>query len=817
MKLPNSEKLQEILKEAKRISKKLGQNYIGSEHLLMALTFVSDTAPFVVLQENGVTIQSIINILSQIPLAGGTFGAEKSKYTKSAESILELAGNEAKRLESTEVGSEHLLIAILKHLDCTAVKIILSLKANIQKIYVDIMSACGVDGSTAKKEFVSLKKGKNKSKASATPTLDQFSRDMTMDARMGNLDPVIGREKEIERVLQILSRRMKNNPCMVGEPGVGKTAVAEGIAYLIAAGDVPDTVRDKRLLSLDLSSMVAGSKYRGEFEERIKKVIAEVKNAGNVILFVDELHTIIGAGGAEGAIDASNILKPSLSRGEIQMIGATTRAEYRKYIEKDAALERRFQPVYVEEPTNEETVEILKGLRSAYEEHHHVEISDQALEAAVSLSVRYISDRFLPDKAIDLMDEACSRKRLGFGKKAKKTLPLELEIQAFSDDIENLLETGDIDEAAELLKKQRKLETKLDKMKQNKNAKSVVVDAEDIADVVSVWTKIPVNKLTEQESKRLERLEEELHKRVVGQNEAVDAVARAIKRSRVGLKDPKRPVGSFLFLGPTGVGKTELSKALAEAVFGSEDALIRVDMSEYMEKHSVSKLIGSPPGYVGFEEGGQLSEKVRSNPYSVILFDEIEKAHSDVFNILLQVLDDGHITDSQGRKVDFKNTIIIMTSNTGAQRIIDPKKLGFVTASNADTEHEDMKKNVMDEVKQNFKPEFLNRIDDIIVFRALTEDDVRNISNLLLKELKQRVASQMEIQLKFGDAVKKLIFEKGYDKKYGARPLKRAIQTNIEDELAEAVLKGEIKRGDTVQVTVRNDKVKFVVKNEPEK
>ena len=817
MKLPNSEKLQEILKEAKRISKKLGQNYIGSEHLLMALTFVSDTAPFVVLQENGVTIQSIINILSQIPLAGGTFGAEKSKYTKSAESILELAGNEAKRLESTEVGSEHLLIAILKHLDCTAVKIILSLKANIQKIYVDIMSACGVDGSTAKKEFVSLKKGKNKSKASATPTLDQFSRDMTMDARMGNLDPVIGREKEIERVLQILSRRMKNNPCMVGEPGVGKTAVAEGIAYLIAAGDVPDTVRDKRLLSLDLSSMVAGSKYRGEFEERIKKVIAEVKNAGNVILFVDELHTIIGAGGAEGAIDASNILKPSLSRGEIQMIGATTRAEYRKYIEKDAALERRFQPVYVEEPTNEETVEILKGLRSAYEEHHHVEISDQALEAAVSLSVRYISDRFLPDKAIDLMDEACSRKRLGFGKKAKKTLPLELEIQAFSDDIENLLETGDIDEAAELLKKQRKLETKLDKMKQNKNAKSVVVDAEDIADVVSVWTKIPVNKLTEQESKRLERLEEELHKRVVGQNEAVDAVARAIKRSRVGLKDPKRPVGSFLFLGPTGVGKTELSKALAEAVFGSEDALIRVDMSEYMEKHSVSKLIGSPPGYVGFEEGGQLSEKVRSNPYSVILFDEIEKAHSDVFNILLQVLDDGHITDSQGRKVDFKNTIIIMTSNTGAQRIIDPKKLGFVTASNADTEHEDMKKNVMDEVKQNFKPEFLNRIDDIIVFRALTEEDVRNISNLLLKELKQRVASQMEIQLKFGDAVKKLIFEKGYDKKYGARPLKRAIQTNIEDELAEAVLKGEIKRGDTVQVTVRNDKVKFVVKNEPEK
>ena len=813
MKLPNSEKLQEILKEAKRISKKLGQNYIGSEHLLMALTFVSDTAPFVVLRENGVTIQSIINILSQIPLAGGTFGAEKSKYTKSAESILELAGNEAKRLESTEIGSEHLLIAVLKHLDCTAVKIILSLKANIQKIYVDIMSACGVDGSTAKKEFVSLKKGKNKSKASATPTLDQFSRDMTMDARMGNLDPVIGREKEIERVLQILSRRMKNNPCMVGEPGVGKTAVAEGIAYLIAAGDVPDTVRDKRLLSLDLSSMVAGSKYRGEFEERIKKVIAEVKNAGNVILFVDELHTIIGAGGAEGAIDASNILKPSLSRGEIQMIGATTRAEYRKYIEKDAALERRFQPVYVEEPTNEETVEILKGLRPAYEEHHHVEISDQALETAVSLSVRYISDRFLPDKAIDLMDEACSRKRLGFGKKAKKTLPLELEIQALSDDLENLLEAGGIDEAAELLKKQRKLEAKLDKMKQNKNAKNVVVDAEDIADVVSVWTKIPVNKLTEQESKRLERLEEELHKRVVGQNEAVDAVAKAIKRSRVGLKDPKRPVGSFLFLGPTGVGKTELSKALAEAVFGSEDALIRVDMSEYMEKHSVSKLIGSPPGYVGFEEGGQLSEKVRSNPYSVILFDEIEKAHSDVFNILLQVLDDGHITDSNGRKVDFKNTVIIMTSNAGANRIIAPKYLGF-SVDNTDKakNHERMKKGVMEEVKQIFRPEFLNRIDETIVFAVLTKEEVKKIAKLFIDELKVRLLNEHQITLKITSSAMDLLADKGYDENYGARPLRRVIQNEIEDVLADKILEGTLSNGQTMTIGKKDKKLTFSVK-----
>lgn len=817
MKLPYSEKLQEIIKESKRISKKMGQNYIGSEHFLLALTFVEDTAPYVVLTENGITVQSIISILGNTIIPSETVATEKNKYTKTAEEILDHAVNEAKRLGSTEVGSEHLLIAILKNLSCTAVKIMLTLKANLQKVYVDIMAACGIDGTIAKKEYVNLKKGKNKSKSSATPTLDQYSRDMTMDARLGNLDPVIGREKEIERVLQILSRRMKNNPCMVGEPGVGKTAVAEGIAYLIAAGDVPDTIRDKRLLSLDLSSMVAGSKYRGEFEERIKKVISEVKQAGNVILFVDELHTIIGAGGAEGAIDASNILKPSLSRGEIQMIGATTRAEYRKYIEKDAALERRFQPVYVEEPTEEETVEILKGLRDAYESHHNVEISDGAIHAAVRLSVRYISDRFLPDKAIDLMDEACSRKRLGFGKKAKKTLPMELEIQALGEDLEHLLEDGAIDEAAEIIKKQRKLEEKLTKLKNNKTGKSIVVDEEDIADVVSVWTKIPVSKLTEQESKRLERLEDELHKRVVGQNEAVEAVAKAIKRSRVGLKDPKRPVGSFLFLGPTGVGKTELSKALAESVFGSEDTLIRVDMSEYMEKHSVSKLIGSPPGYVGFEEGGQLSEKVRSNPYSVILFDEIEKAHSDVFNILLQVLDDGHITDSQGRKVDFKNTIIIMTSNTGAQRIIDPKKLGFISVENADTEHEDMKKNVMDEVKRNFKPEFLNRIDDIIVFRALTEEDVKNISNLLLKELKNRVASQMDIHLKLGDAVKKLIFEKGYDKKYGARPLKRAIQTYIEDGLAEEILKGNISRGDNVLVTVRNDKVKFIKKDEAEK
>lgn len=812
MKLPYSEKLKEILKEAGRLSKKLGQNYIGSEHFLLALSEVENTVAASVLRENDVDIEKIVEVLSQTLEPGGVVTADRDKYTNAAKGILEAAVYEAKRMGSLEAGSEHLLIAILKHPDCVAVRILMSLNVNVQKIYVDTCVACGMDGNQAKKEFSALKKNKNKTKASSTPTLDKYSRDLTAEAKLGNMDPVIGRGKEIERVLQILSRRMKNNPCMVGEPGVGKTAVVEGIAYLISRGDVPENIRDKRLLSLDLSSMVAGSKYRGEFEERIKKVIDEVKADGNVILFVDELHTIIGAGGAEGAIDASNILKPSLSRGEIQMIGATTRAEYRKYIEKDAALERRFQPVYVEEPTEEEAVEILKGLRKCYELHHNVEISDAALEAAVKLSIRYISDRFLPDKAIDLMDEACSRKRLGFGSKARNTQNVELELNALNSDLENVLSEGNIEAAADIVAKQHKLEEKLNRARKGSGSKTLVVEEEDIADVVSVWTKIPVNKLTEKESKRLERLEDELHLRVVGQNEAVEAVAKAIKRSRVGLKDPKRPVGSFLFLGPTGVGKTELSKALAEAVFGSEDALIRVDMSEYMEKHSVSKLIGSPPGYVGFEEGGQLSEKVRTNPYSVILFDEIEKAHSDVFNILLQVLDDGHITDSQGRKVDFKNTIIIMTSNTGAERIVDPKKLGFVTVSNQDKEHDEMKSNVMDEVKRSFKPEFINRIDDIIVFRALSEDDVRSISNLMLSELKKRVKLQMNIELRFGDAIKKLIFEKGYDKKYGARPLKRAIQTYIEDGLAEEILKGNIKAGDTVQVSARNGKVKFFIK-----
>ena len=807
MKLPYSKESDIVIKEANRVARKLGQNFVGSEHFIVALASVADTTAYSILNENGLDIVKIIDALKYTLEPGGVVTGERDKYTMSARRILDDSQYEARRLNSQEVGTEHILLALIKETDCVAVKLMASENVNIQKVYTDILLACGSDANTAKREYAALKKSRNKSKTS-TPTLDQYSRDLTQEARMGNMDPVIGRTKEIERVMQILSRRMKNNPCMVGEPGVGKTAVVEGIAYLIAHDEVPDTVKGKRLLSLDLSSMVAGSKYRGEFEDRIKKVIGEVISDGNIILFVDELHTLIGAGGAEGAIDASNILKPSLSRGEIQMIGATTLNEYRKYIEKDAALERRFQPVYVDEPTRDEAVEILKGLRPCYEQHHNVDISDDAVEAAVDLSIRYITDRFLPDKAIDLMDEACSRKRLGLSSDRhnyEKKKAVEAELTTLNDDLEKALMAGNIEAAAEVSARQKEL-AKKNARKQSSSQRNITVQENDIADVVSVWTKIPVSKLTEKESKKLERLESELHKRVVGQEEAVTAVSRAIKRSRVGLKDPKRPMGSFLFLGPTGVGKTELSKALADIVFGSEDALIRVDMSEYMEKHSVSKMIGSPPGYVGFEEGGQLSEKVRANPYSVVLFDEIEKAHSDVFNILLQVLDDGHITDSQGRKVDFKNTIIIMTSNTGAQGIVDPKQLGFVTVSDETKEHEKMKSNVMDELKRTFKPEFLNRIDDIIVFHALSEANVKDITGLMLKELKNRVQTQMDIELKFTDHAKKYIFGKGYDKKYGARPLKRAIQTYVEDVLAEAMLRGDVKKGDTVTVSTKKKK-----------
>lgn len=804
MKLPYSKETELVLKEANKVARKLGQNFVGSEHMILALASVSDTTAYSILNNNGLDIAKVAHALKFILEPGGTVTREKDKYTETARQILEDAQAEAARLSSDEVGTEHLLLAILKIQSCVAVRLMQIEKINIQKVYIDILMTCGMDANAAKKEYASVKKKKAKLGVS-TPTLDKYSRDITMEARHGKLDPVVGREKEIQRVMQILSRRMKNNPCLVGEPGVGKTAVVEGIAYMISRGNVPDTVKGKRLLSLDISGMLAGSKYRGEFEDRIKKVIQEVMMSGDVILFVDELHTLVGAGDAEGAIDASNILKPSLSRGEIQMIGATTIAEYRKYIEKDAALERRFQPVNVEEPTRDEAVDILKGLRSCYEQHHGVEISDEAVEAAVDLSVRYITDRFLPDKAIDLMDEACSRRRLGFSAQGIVQDRSVAELATLDSDLETALISGNIEEAANIRHRQEELAKKTARS-QLAGRHSIIVGENDIADVVSVWTKIPVSKLTEKESKRLEKLETELHKRVVGQEEAVSAVAKAIKRSRVGLKDPRRPIGTFLFLGPTGVGKTELSKALADVVFGSEDALIRVDMSEYMEKHSVSKLIGSPPGYVGFEEGGQLSEKVRTNPYSVILFDEIEKAHSDVFNILLQVLDDGHITDSQGRKVDFKNTIIIMTSNTGAQRIIDPKQLGFVTVQDDSKEHEDMKKNVMDELKRTFKPEFLNRIDDTIVFHALSEKNVRDIAGLMLKELKNRVQAQMDIELKFTDNMKKYIFEKGYDKKYGARPLRRAIQTYVEDELAEAILAGGVHKGEVVTVTVKKIK-----------
>lgn len=804
MKLPYSKETELVLKEANKVARKLGQNFVGSEHMILALASVSDTTAYSILNNNGLDIAKVAHALKFILEPGGTVTREKDKYTETARQILEDAQAEATRLSSDEVGTEHLLLAILKVQSCVAVRLMQIEKINIQKVYIDILMTCGMDANAAKKEYASVKKKRAKLGVS-TPTLDKYSRDITMEARHGNLDPVVGREKEIQRVMQILSRRMKNNPCLVGEPGVGKTAVVEGIAYMISRGNVPDTVKGKRLLSLDISGMLAGSKYRGEFEDRIKKVIQEVMMSGDVILFVDELHTLVGAGDAEGAIDASNILKPSLSRGEIQMIGATTIAEYRKYIEKDAALERRFQPVNVEEPTRDEAVDILKGLRSCYEQHHGVEISDEAVEAAVDLSVRYITDRFLPDKAIDLMDEACSRRRLGFSAQGIVQDRSVAELATLDSDLETALISGNIEEAANIRHRQEELAKKTARS-QLAGRHNIIVGENDIADVVSVWTKIPVSKLTEKESKRLEKLETELHKRVVGQEEAVSAVAKAIKRSRVGLKDPRRPIGTFLFLGPTGVGKTELSKALADVVFGSEDALIRVDMSEYMEKHSVSKLIGSPPGYVGFEEGGQLSEKVRTNPYSVILFDEIEKAHSDVFNILLQVLDDGHITDSQGRKVDFKNTIIIMTSNTGAQRIIDPKQLGFVTVKDDNKEHEDMKKNVMDELKRTFKPEFLNRIDDIIVFHALSEKNVRDIAGLMLKELKNRVQAQMDIELKFTDNMKKYIFEKGYDKKYGARPLRRAIQTYVEDELAEAILAGGVHKGEVVTVTVKKIK-----------
>ena len=811
MRLEYTEQAQEVLAVMEETAHQMKFSYIGTEHLLYGMLSCPWVTAWKILAENGADESFVLKYLEQ---NSGTKKIKTLVYSDKLNTLLEQAEKEADRLRNEKIGTEHILLAILKSEDTLAIKLLNSMAVNLKKTFVDTLVALGMDMTQAKRELGALSSPKNKKKSSF-PTLEQYSRDLTEAAREDRLDPVVGRNAEVERVMQILCRRMKNNPCLVGEPGVGKTAVVEGLAQMIASGTVPEILADKRILSLDLSGMVAGSKYRGEFEERIKRVIAEVRAAGNVILFVDELHTLIGAGGAEGAMDASNILKPALSRGEVQMIGATTRTEYRKYIEKDAALERRFQPVYVEEPTREETIAILQGLRSKYEEHHGVTISDDALEAATDYAIRYINDRFLPDKAIDLIDEAASRKKLGIFAGNKTAKKAEETRHNLEEALEAALAEGDIEAAQALKKDLDKTDKKIEKTKHNmreKEQEQMLVTEEDVADVVSVWTKIPVSKITQTESQRLVKRAEILHKRVVGQNEAVETVAKAIRRGRVGLKDPKRPIGSFLFLGPTGVGKTELSKALAEAMFGNENAIIRVDMSEYMEKHSVSKMIGSPPGYVGFEEGGQLSEQVRKNPYSVILFDEIEKAHPDVFNVLLQVLDDGRITDSQGRTVDFKNTIIIMTSNAGAQRIVDPKKLGFSNVENAESEHKDMKNNVMEEIKRMFKPEFLNRIDDIIVFRALSKEDVKGIAALMLKELKNRLAKQMDITLTYGDTVKNFIFEKGYDKKYGARPLKRAIQNNIEDSLAEEILSGKIQASDKVSMTVVDGKVVFTKK-----
>ncbi len=811
MRLEYTEQAQEVLAVMEETAHRMKFGYIGTEHLLYGMLSCPWVTAWKILAENGADESFVLKYLEQ---NSGTKKINVLVYSDKLNTLLEQAEKEADRLRNEKIGTEHILLAILKSEDTLAIKLLNSMAVNLKKTFVDTLVALGMDMTQAKRELGALSNPKNKKKSSY-PTLEQYSRDLTEAAREDRLDPVVGRNAEVERVMQILCRRMKNNPCLVGEPGVGKTAVVEGLAQMIASGTVPEILADKRILSLDLSGMVAGSKYRGEFEERIKRVIAEVRAAGNVILFVDELHTLIGAGGAEGAMDASNILKPALSRGEVQMIGATTRTEYRKYIEKDAALERRFQPVYVEEPTREETIAILQGLRSKYEEHHGVTISDDALEVATDYAIRYINDRFLPDKAIDLIDEAASRKKLGIFAGNKTAKKAEEARHNLEEALEAALAEGDIEAAQALKKDLDKTDKKIEKTKHNmreKEQEQMLVTEEDVADVVSVWTKIPVSKITQTESQRLLKLEEILHKRVVGQNEAVETVAKAIRRGRVGLKDPKRPIGSFLFLGPTGVGKTELSKALAEAMFGNENSIIRVDMSEYMEKHSVSKMIGSPPGYVGFEEGGQLSEQVRKNPYSVILFDEIEKAHPDVFNVLLQVLDDGRITDSQGRTVDFKNTIIIMTSNAGAQRIVDPKKLGFSNVENAESEHKDMKNNVMEEVKRMFKPEFLNRIDDIIVFRALSKDDVKGIAALMLKELKNRLAKQMDITLTYGDTVKNFIFEKGYDKKYGARPLKRAIQNYIEDALAEEILSGKLQASDKVGMSVSDGKVVFTKK-----
>ena len=809
-----TDKAKTALQLAAKAAKDLHQSYIGSEHLLVGLVREKTGVAAKILQDNGVDEIQLISMIKDLIAPESNLAVlERDGYSPRAARILEDSHRQAQRYGNQMTGTEHILLALLREGENVGLRLLNTVGINIQKLYMDTLIAMGEDISQHKED---LRKRNAKKAGGATSTLNQYSRDLTALAREGKLDPVIGRDTEIMRVVQILSRRTKNNPCLIGEPGVGKTAIAEGLALRIVNGEVPDTVKNKRVVTLDLSGMVAGSKYRGEFEERIKKVIKEVIEAGNIYLFLDELHTLIGAGGAEGAIDASNILKPSLSRGEIQLIGATTISEYRKYIEKDAALERRFQPVMVEEPSQEEAIRILSGIAYKYEEHHKVTISPEAIEAAVKLSDRYINDRNLPDKAIDLIDEASAALRLKNMNIPENIKEMQDAIRKYDLEIEDAIKNEAYTEAAEHRRNQQELMKKYDKAvsryEKAQAQKNLVVTENDIAEVVSNWTKIPVQKLAQKESERLLKLESILHKRVVGQEEAVSAVARAMKRGRVGLQDPNRPIGSFLFLGPTGVGKTELSKALAEAMFGSETALIRVDMSEYMESHSVSKMIGSPPGYVGFEEGGQLSEKVRRNPYSVVLFDEIEKAHPDVFNVLLQVLDDGHITDSKGRKVSFKNTVLIMTSNAGAQRIIEPKNLGFATKTDEKADYNKMKANVMEEVKRLFKPEFINRIDEIMVFHPLTEKDMKQIITLLSKNLCDRCKTQMDIDLTFTSTLKDYLVKKYSDLKMGARPLKRAIQNVVEDELATAILEGRVKRGDVVHAGIKNDKITFTVK-----
>ena len=803
---------QKVLENTGKQAVSFGHNFVGTEHLLLSLLVTKGVASEV-LKENGVSYDKIAELIEDnLTSDSGVLVADRSEFTPRVKKIITNSAAEAERLGASSVGTEHILIALLKETDCIAMRLLNTKGINVQKLYVDVLTASGQDATSAKNEYMMQKGRKNKS---ATPMLDQYSRDLTAFAKEDRLDPVIGRETETRRLIQILSRRTKNNPCLIGEPGVGKTAVVEGLAQKIVQGDIPEILQDKRVLVLDLSGMVAGSKYRGEFEERIKRSLREVSQSGNILLFIDEIHTIIGAGGAEGAIDAANILKPALARGEIQIIGATTREEYRKYIEKDAALERRFQPVVVEEPSEEETIAILKGLRSRYEMHHQVTITDRAIVAAVRMTERYVNDRFLPDKAIDAVDEAAAHTSISQYLPSAQLRELEEERISFEKQKEEAICQEDFVLAGQMKRKQMEAEEKIHELQEQKEKErqnhELQVDEEEIANVIADWTKIPVQKLQEEETERLRHLEEELHKRVIGQDEAVTAVAKAVRRGRVGLKDPNRPIGSFLFLGPTGVGKTELSKALAEAVFGQENEIIRVDMSEYMEKHSVSKMIGSPPGYVGYEDGGQLSEKVRRHPYSVILFDEIEKAHLDVFNILLQILEDGHVTDAQGRKVSFKNTIIIMTSNAGAQQIIAPKHMGFGTQEDAEADYKRMRENVLEEVKKIFKPEFINRIDEMLVFHTLTQENIQDIVRLMLHTLCKRLESQMSMTLEVSDEAVAYLAKSGFDKNYGARPIRRSIQTKIEDELADRVLSGDIKPGDKVLAGFDGEKITFTV------